>query len=83
MPFQDVYVVRPAFIQPMQGVVSKVKIYNFFYRILGPLFPLLKRFFPKHTISSRDLARVMIRVAREGAPKKVLESSDFESLIPR
>ena len=83
MPFQDVYVVRPAFIQPMQGVVSKVKMYNYLYKLLGPLYPLLKRLFPRQTINSRDLARVMIRLAREGAAKKVLESADFEPLIPR
>jgi hypothetical protein len=42
-----------------------------------PLLPLLLRLFPRHIVTTEEIARAMIRVARRGYPKKVLEAWDI------
>jgi uncharacterized protein YbjT (DUF2867 family) len=80
MPFKAAYMFRPAFIQPMHGIRSKTASYRFFYMIAAPLLPLLKRM-PRYVTTTEKLGRAMIKAARAGAPKKILESSDINELI--
>jgi uncharacterized protein YbjT (DUF2867 family) len=80
MPFKASYVFRPGIIQPLDGIVSRVKLYRIFYTVTGPIMPLLKWLFPKYVTTTRLLAQAMIKVARDGAPKRILESSDFDQL---
>jgi uncharacterized protein YbjT (DUF2867 family) len=47
LPFRAAYMFRPGFIQPLQGIRSKTKLYQFFYTALNPILPLLKSVFPK------------------------------------
>ncbi len=68
---------RPGLIQPMHGIRSKTKLYRMFYAISGPLFPILKRLFPRSVMTTEQLGKAMIKVAREGAPKRVLEAADI------
>jgi uncharacterized protein YbjT (DUF2867 family) len=79
MPFKAAYMFRPGFIQPQHGIKSKTALYRFFYAITGPIFPLLKRL-PKYVTTTEQLGRAMLEVARRGAPKRVLESADINSL---
>jgi uncharacterized protein YbjT (DUF2867 family) len=74
------YMFRPAFIQPMHGVTSKTRSYRMLYAVTAPLFPVLKRLFPRIVTSSETLGRAMIKVARAGAPKRVLEARDINAL---
>jgi len=80
MPFKATYVFRPGIIQPLDGIVSRVKMYNLFYTVTRPIMPLLKWLFPKYVTTTRLLAQAMIKVARDGASKRILESSDFNQL---
>jgi uncharacterized protein YbjT (DUF2867 family) len=80
MPFKAAYMFRPAFIQPLHGIRSKTASYRFFYMIAAPLLPLLKRM-PRYVTTTEKLGRAMIKAARTGAPKKILESSDINELI--
>ena len=49
--FKDAYAFRPGAILPERGVKSKTKLYNLFYSITKPIFPLLKRIsFPTFTL---------------------------------
>ena len=76
MPFKA-YMFRPGFIQPLKGVRSKTKLYQAFYDIVGPLFPLLKRLAPDHLTTSENLGRAMIQVAARGYTKRILENPDI------
>jgi uncharacterized protein YbjT (DUF2867 family) len=80
MAFKAAYMFRPAFIQPLHGIRSKTASYRFFYMIAAPLLPLLKRM-PRYVTTTEKLGRAMIKAARTGAPKKILESSDINELI--
>lgn len=80
MPFKRVYAFRPAIIQPQDGIVSRTTLYRVSYRLLSPVLPLIKKMFPKHFITTREMGRALLNVAENGAPKAVLESFDIREL---
>ena len=41
------YMFRPGFIQPLKGARSSVRLYRLFYIATAPLFPALRRLFPR------------------------------------
>jgi uncharacterized protein YbjT (DUF2867 family) len=77
LPFRAAYMFRPGFIQPLHGIRSKTKLYQFFYTALNPILPLLKSAFPKYITTTEELARAMINVARTGYSKPILEVPDI------
>jgi uncharacterized protein YbjT (DUF2867 family) len=80
LPFKAAYMFRPAFIQPLHGIKSKTKSYRFFYAVSGPIFPILKKLFPKYMTTTEQLGRAMIKAVKHGAPKQVLEAEDINRL---
>ena len=80
LPFKAAYMFRPAGIQPMHGEVSKTTAYRVAYALTRPLLPLLRRLFPKYIITTEEIGRAMIRVAKSGAPTRILESADIREL---
>ncbi|HEY4907366.1 MAG TPA: hypothetical protein VIH74_07930 [Candidatus Acidoferrum sp.] len=79
-PFRAAYMLRPGYIQPMHGVKSKTPLYRTFYVVLSWLYPLIRLIARKYVITTEDLGRGMIKIAKAGAPKRVLENSDIEAL---
>ena len=80
-PFRAVYMLRPGYIQPMHGVKSKTPLYQVFYMVLSWLYPVIRLVARKYAITTEDLGRGMIKIAKSGAPKHVLETSDIEALV--
>jgi uncharacterized protein YbjT (DUF2867 family) len=80
-PFRAVYMLRPGYIQPMHGVKSKTPLYQAFYVVLSWLYPVIRLVARKYAITTEDLGRGMIKIAKSGAPKHVLENSDIEALV--
>jgi hypothetical protein len=76
----DAYMVRPGFVQPLRGVRSRTALYRGIYALLAPLYPLLRRALPSHVTTSVAIGRALLRVAREGAPDRVLENADINRL---
>ena len=80
LPFKAAYAFRPAYIQPLDGIVPKTKWMRAVYAIVGPLYPVWKALFPKYVTTTAQVGRAMIHVAREGAPKRVLENRDINEI---
>jgi uncharacterized protein YbjT (DUF2867 family) len=83
LPCKASYVFRPAFVQPMHGIVSRTGWYNAMYRVFGPLFPLLSRLAPGYTVTTEQFGRAMLALARAGTKydgSQVLESRDIRAL---
>ncbi len=80
LPFKAAFMFRPALIQPLHGVRSKTTAYRVFYAVLGPIMPLLKRVWPRYVTTTERIGRAMLKVARDGAPTHVLETSDINAL---
>jgi uncharacterized protein YbjT (DUF2867 family) len=79
MGFRKLFLFRPGYIQPMDGIVSKTPAYRWMYVVLAPTYPVLKRLFPKMVTSTRQVGRAMLNVTRNGFPKDVLESEDINA----
>jgi uncharacterized protein YbjT (DUF2867 family) len=77
LPFKAAYMLRPAYIQPLHGITSRTPLYRALYAVLGPLFPVWKRLFPQYVITTEQLGRAMIEIAKRGVGKRVLESRDI------
>jgi len=77
LPFKAVYLFRPAAIQPVHGEQSKTASYRIGYTLTKPLLPLLRWIFPGYVLTTEEIGRAMIQVARYGAPKRILESPDI------
>jgi uncharacterized protein YbjT (DUF2867 family) len=80
LPFRAAYMFRPGVIQPLHGIRSKTRIYQAFYNILNPILPLLKSAFPQAITNTEQLGQAMLKVAKNGYPKPILESKDINSL---
>lgn len=82
MPFKGAYMIRPAYIQPRHGVKSKSRWTRWGYTAVGWLYPLWRVVAPGYVLSSDELARAMLHVAKHGAPKAILETRDLRALAP-
>lgn len=83
MNIKSVYAIRPAFIQPLHGITSRTRLYRILYRVFWPLMPLIKFLAPNSVTTTEDLGKVMIYIAREGAPQRLLESRDIVALTKK
>jgi uncharacterized protein YbjT (DUF2867 family) len=80
LPFKAAYMFRPAAIQPLHGVRSKTRWVQTALVLMGPLLTLLRRMAPKYVTTTEQVGHAMLRVAKQGFPKRVLESEDINSL---
>jgi len=80
LPFHAAYMFRPGVIVPLHGIQSKTRVYRVFYTLLGPLLPLLQGRFPQYVTTTEQIGRAMLKVAKQGWPKRVLETSDMNEV---
>ena len=78
--FRAAYMFRPGAIQPLHGVRSKTAWVQAIYVASAPLLSWLARIAPKYVTTTEQMGRAMIKVARDGYPKPILESEDINSL---
>jgi uncharacterized protein YbjT (DUF2867 family) len=78
--FRAAYMFRPGVIQPMHGERPKVAVYRVLYNLTKPLIPVLRKLFPGQILTTEDMGRAMIRVARRGYSKSILEPADILAL---
>jgi uncharacterized protein YbjT (DUF2867 family) len=80
LPFKAAYMFRPAGIQPLHGVRSKTPWVQAIYAVTAPLLSLLNRTSPQYMTTTEQVGRAMIKVARDGYPRPVLESEDINGI---
>jgi uncharacterized protein YbjT (DUF2867 family) len=80
LPFKARYMFRPGFIQPLHRIRSKTRLYRAFYTITRPIYPVIRALFPRYVTTTEQLGRAMIKVAKQGAQKSVLENWDINSI---
>ena len=64
----------------MHGERSKAPGGDVLLTVLSPLWPILQWLWPSGVITTEELGRAMILAARNGEPKRVLESADLVAL---
>lgn len=79
MGFKGAYMFRPGLLRATPGQRHVLSYYKYF----GWLFAPLRTVAPKFASTLTELGQAMIRVAQEGAPKKVLEVPDIVKLAKK
>jgi uncharacterized protein YbjT (DUF2867 family) len=79
LPFAAAYMFRPGIIEPVHGARSKTASYRVLYTLTKPLLPVLRWAFPNYVLTTEQIGRAMLAVAKHGFPKRVLESRDILS----
>lgn len=80
MPFRAAYMFRPGLIVPLHGIQSRTRAYRVFYSATGPFLPWLQKRWPERILTTEQLARAMLKAAKHGASKPVLETADIAAL---
>ena len=80
LPFKAAYMFRPAGIQPLHGIRSRTAWVQALYGAAAPLLTLLNRVAPNYMTTTEQVGRAMIKVARDGYPRPVLESEDINAV---
>jgi len=81
VPFAAAYMFRPGIIQPLHGVRPKAAVYRAFYIFFKPFLPLLRRAFPNHVLTTEEIGRAMLAVARHGYERPILEVRDIRAVL--
>ena len=76
LPFKSVYNFRPGFIRPTPGLKNAYKAYKYF----TPVYPLLRKLFPRHVVTLEEIGLAMINAAATGYEKHILENKDIAKL---
>jgi uncharacterized protein YbjT (DUF2867 family) len=78
--FSRVYLLRPAFIQPVKGVRSKTAWYQAFYTAVAPLSPLIRLTLPGLATTTAALGRALIQLALTGFTRPIVTTRDINRL---
>jgi uncharacterized protein YbjT (DUF2867 family) len=79
LPFKAV-MFRPGGIVPLHGIKSRTPLYRVLYSLTRPIWMPLHRAFPQLVTTTEQMGLAMLRVARNGAPKPILETADINAL---
>jgi uncharacterized protein YbjT (DUF2867 family) len=75
--FPAAIMIRLGALRPMHGERSKAPGGRLLLALVSPVWPILQWLWPNGIITTEELGRAMIEAAREGGPKRVLESADL------
>ncbi|MDB5050977.1 MAG: hypothetical protein JWO30_4048 [Fibrobacteres bacterium] len=77
LPFKKLFIARPGGIIP----VHKKENAAFFEKLIIPFYPIIRFFAPGAMISSVVLAKAMLRLARNGSDRMLLENKALKKLV--
>jgi uncharacterized protein YbjT (DUF2867 family) len=81
LPFRAAYMFRPGFIEAVHGATSKTKSYRVLYSLMKPLMPIIRGLFRSSILTTEEIGLAMLKVARNGAPKQILEIKDIKTVL--
>jgi nucleoside-diphosphate-sugar epimerase len=77
--FAKSYMFRPGMILPEKGIKSRTFLYQFFYVILRPFFPLFR--LSKNVTTTTKLGKSMIRLVSIDNPSVYIENRDINEIV--
>jgi hypothetical protein len=72
---------RPGILQPVHGARSRTSWYRLFYAFAKPVLPLPGSAFHNQVLTTEEIGRAVLTVARRGAPKPVQESRNVRAVL--
>ena len=82
MPFRA-FIFRPGYVQPLDGIRTRVTHYRLLYAALRPFYGLLRRLSPRHVTDTRRLGRALVAVGLFGHDKRILGCEEINALGER
>jgi uncharacterized protein YbjT (DUF2867 family) len=79
LPFAAAYMLRPGFIEPANGEISRTRLYRISYVVAKPLFPLIRLLFRNQMLTTQQIARAMLNLVTQPYPKHILEIPDIRA----
>lgn len=76
LPFKKVYAFRPGYMHPTPGLKNTLKM----YALLAWAYPLLRKLFPAHVSTLKELGIAMIHSAQKDYKKSILEVRDIVAI---
>lgn len=73
LPFKNVYLFRPGYMNPTKGLKNVLK----FYKYISWMYPLLRALFPSTASTLKEVGLAMIHVSLRGYPTAILEVKDI------
>jgi uncharacterized protein YbjT (DUF2867 family) len=83
IPFEAVFLFRPAYIQPLHGIRTKTAWYGALYAVVKPFYPVLKTLFPNYVTTTECVGRAMLNATKRGFPNPVLENRDINVMCAK
>lgn len=74
--FKKVYVFRPGYMQPEKGMKNTLS----YYKYVSWMYPVLRKLFPGHVTTLKELALAMINAVKKGYDREILEVKDIVQL---
>ena len=65
---------------PLHRITSRTPLYRVAHGLTRPFWPVLYRAFPQFVTTTERLGRGVLRIARRGTPKPILEARDINAL---
>ena len=81
--FKQTFMFRPGIIQPLKGIKSKTKAYQFFYTWFGWMLPIIKGLSKHSMTTTTNLGKTMITVHLEGNDKNILYNKDINQIAKK
>ncbi|QIQ02185.1 NAD-dependent epimerase/dehydratase family protein [Streptomyces liangshanensis] len=76
LPF-SAYMFHPGVVYSVHGEKSKTRWYRVVHTLTAPLSPLLLRLLPRLLVTTEQVGRAMLTVARQGWPERFLSNRDL------
>ncbi len=79
LPFKATFMFRPGYVQPLDGITSKTRMYRVIYAVVGWMFPLWRALFPSLVTTTEEVGRAMIAMATRGGPSAIVENREISA----
>ena len=81
--FDEAYMLRPGYIQPQNGIKSKIAWYNWFYAVLSWPYPIFKFLAPTIFLSTKEVGKAYLELAIKGSETRIFETKDIYHLVEK
>jgi uncharacterized protein YbjT (DUF2867 family) len=77
LPIKRAVMLKPLAVQAMNGETAKNGLYRIAFLLASPVISIARKLLPKYIVTTEQMGRAMLSVAKNGNPKPVLESADI------
>jgi uncharacterized protein YbjT (DUF2867 family) len=77
LPIKQAVMFRPLAVQAINGEVAKNGLYRIAFLLASPVISILRKLLPKYIVTTEQMGRGMLKVAKSGSAKSMLESADI------